>query len=189
MIEKVIEKDTIIGKSKGKGKNRNTMLHTKGQARRLTTKGDEPLTTTLEVNLNASIKARAETMNHDHKIQEYDPVPAWFETEGHGTTIKQKMTDVRKGLEKGLRPPKNIYVIAYNHDTAEAYSNAGKLSIRLGQEFPLLATKKICIEGGTAALIKLDAMICMKCHYNEDDMINNQWHKAASVSTPHVLER
>ena len=106
--------------------------------------------------------------DHNHEIQEYDPVPIWFETEGHGTTRKQKLNDVRKGHERGIRPPKSIRIIAYNQSIAEAYSHAGKLAMKFGQEFPLLAAKKICIESGTASLIKLEAMLCIKCHYNDN---------------------
>ena len=46
-----------------------------------------------------------------------------------------------------------------------------------------MATRRLCVNGGTAALIKLDAILCIKCHHNDDDAVNNQWH-LAPIFTP-----
>ena len=184
IIDTIIAEPLHGGKGKDKGRNRHTILHTKSQARGQ--KAGQPRkhieegssTKGKEMTLHTGTEAQEQTEEQSHEIQEFDPVPTWFMTEAHGTTRKQTMTDVNQGRERGTQSPKIIRVIAYDESIAEAYSNAGKLALRFGQEFPLLAAKRICIEKGTASLIKLDAMLCIKCHYNDNDLINNQWYVA-----------
>ena len=163
-------------KGKSKGKYRHTMLHTKGQ-----------FTNPTEAESHERSNPHEWIVKQNYEIQEHDPAPPWFATEGHGTTTRQTRNGITKGEKRGTKPPKNIHVIAYNQDTADAYSHAGRMSTRFGLEFPLLATKSICVEPRSASLVKLDAMLSVKCHYNDDDLNNNQWYLAPVFTATGVI--